>query len=312
MAIRTAIDSVGDSALDQFRAARRLATLGMRPRTTLRVAETMRRAALRTAEDAISPAPGSYLNRPIGPQRALVTTRMAMQRLERLKRGLDVKLNDVVLAIAAGALRRFATRDGGEAGQLRVMVPVNVRGGGEAGAAGNRITFGFVDLPVGEPDPLRRVATIQAQTSDLKESGRISGSDALLGALERMPGFVQERAARLAASPRMYNLTVSNVPGPRLPLYATGSRVRTIYPAIPLSDGHAMSIGVLTYCGGVHFAAYADPEALPGVHELRTLLPAAARELERALDGGYSAASSRSRSATRAAARQTASSRPAV
>ena len=99
----------------------------------------------------------------------------------------------------------------------------------------------------------------------------------------QLPGFLKERAARLAASPRMYNLAVSNVPGPRLPLYAAGAEVDAIYPVIPISDGHAIAIGVLTYRDALHFSAYVDPDALPDAGELRNLLPAAATELEHSL-----------------------------
>ena len=133
------------------------------------------------------------------------------------------------------------------------------------------------------PAPRPRLDRVHAQTSELKRSGRIAGSDALLRTVGQLPGFLKERAARLAASPRMYNLTVSNVPGPRLPLYAAGAQVEAIYPVIPISDGHAIAIGALTYRDSIHFAAYVDPDALPEAGELRNLLPAAATELEHSL-----------------------------
>jgi hypothetical protein len=102
-----------------------------------------------------------------------------------------------------------------------------------------------------------------------------------LGAL---PEPVKDRAARLAASPRLYNVTISNVPGPRVPLYAAGGRVRSIAPVIPLTDRHALSIGVLTYDGRAHFAVYADPEVLPRAHWLGGLLAEAVAELEHAVE----------------------------
>ena len=217
--LRLAVESVADGCLEQFRNARRAAALGMSPRRTLRVAETMRRAALSLAEDALRPAPPSYLNAPIGPRRAVVTHRISMRRLTAVKQRCAVKLNDVALAVVAGALRRLALRRGEEPKDLRVMVPVSVRSSEEAGtAAGNRITFAFLDLPVSEPDAFRRLLAIRAQTLALKDSGRIEGSDLLLRSVALLPEPVKEKAARLAASPRMYNLTVSNVPGPRVPL----------------------------------------------------------------------------------------------
>jgi WS/DGAT/MGAT family acyltransferase len=262
-----------------------MAAMGLDPGKGLRVADTMRRAALSLAEDVTRPAPYSFLNRPIGPRRALVIRRLALSRLDGIKRARGVKLNDVVLAVVACALRRFATIYEETPTPLRAMVPVSVRASGARPAEGNRITFAFVDLPLDEWDPLRRLDRIHAQTSDLKRSGRIAGSDALLRGVGQLPGFLKERAARLAASPRMYNLTVSNVPGPRMPLYAAGAEVGSIYPVIPVSEGHALSIGVLTYNGSIHFAAYVDPEALPEAGELRALIPASVTELEHAVRG---------------------------
>lgn len=284
--LRIAVDAVADSALEQFRAARRVAALGMRPRSSLRVAESMRRAALSLAEDVINPAPDSFVNATIGPRRALVTEPVELARLEAIKRSREAKLNDVVLAVVAGALRRYAALADAPPQPLRAMVPVSVRAADDAASAGNRITFAFVDLPVDEPDPERRLVLVRERVGELKRSGRIAGSDALLRSLVQLPGFLKERAARLAASPRMYNLAVSNVPGPRVPLYAAGAVVESIYPVIPTSDGHAIAIGVLTYRESLHFSAYVDPDALPDAGELGTLFRNAVGELEHAVGRG--------------------------
>lgn len=291
-----AAGSVVDGAVEQFRQARRIAALGLSPGRSLRVAESMRRAALSVAEDVVRPARPSFLNVEIGPKRALFGERMELARLERIKEQRGVKLNDVVLAVVAGALRRFATEYEEEPAPLRAMVPVSVRGEGDDG--GNRITFVFLDLPLDEPRPRRRLALVHAATQELKESGRVAGSEAILRGAGQLPGFLKERAARLAASPRMYNLTVSNVPGPQIPLYAAGARVESIYPVIPITDDHALAIGVLTYAGWIHFASYVDPEALPQAPELGSLIEAAVSELE-----GSAAARDR-RSARSGAARR--------
>ena len=279
--LELAADAVFDTAIEQFRAARRVAALGLTPRRSLRVAETMRRAALSIAEDVMRPARPSCLNPQIGPRRGLVTERVALARLERIKTARGVKLNDVMLAVVTGALRRYATAHDEEPAPLRAMVPVSVRGEGDAG--GNRITFAFVDLPLEEPSPLRRLSLLHGRTQELKSSGRIAGSEAVLRGVGQLPGFLKERAARMAASPRMYNVTVSNVPGPRISLYAAGAEVEAIYPVIPIADGHALAIGVLTYRDAVHFASYVDPEALPDSCELAPLIRASIRELERAV-----------------------------
>src|SRR5918995_500649 len=209
----------------QLRTAGRLAALGLRPRRTMGVAESMRRAAFSLAEQVGRPAPRSYLNRPIRSQRTLLARSVPFARLERLKARLRVKLNDIVIAVATGALRRHAALCEEELVSLRAMVPVNVRGQGEDGAEGNRIVFAFVELPVGERDPLTRVDRIRAQTVQLKHAQHLTGSEALVASIGQLPSPLKVRAARLVAGPRVFNLTISNVPGPRMPLYVGGARV---------------------------------------------------------------------------------------
>lgn len=277
--LRLAVDAVADGALEQFRLAGRSAASGLRPGRSLRVADTMRRAAFSLAEDALWPAPASYLNVPIGARRTLSTHTVALDRLLRVKTTAGVKLNDVVLAATAGALHRLARERGEEPSDLRVMIPVSVRDADAAADGGNRITFGFVVLPVGARTAAARLQAIRQQTAELKSSGRIGGTDMIVRSAALLPSALKGSVARFAASPRLYNLTVSNVPGPSVPLYAAGARVRSIYPVIPIPDEHALAIGVLSYDRGVHFAAYADPAALPGLR-LSGVLPDAVTELE--------------------------------
>ena len=276
------LSSVADTALEQFRTAGRLAALGLRPRRTMRVAESMRRAAFNLAEQVGRPAPASYLNRPIHRQRTLLTRSVPFSRLDRLKGRLRVKLNDVVLAIATGVLRRHAALCEEELVPLRAMVPVNVRGDGGDGAEGNRIVFAFVELPITERDPLTRVERIREQTTRLKHAEHLSGSEALIASIGQLPSPIKVRAARIAAGPRVFNLTISNVPGPRLPLYVGGARAQSIYPVIPLSEGHALAIGVLSYAEQLHFALHADPNAVADSQELPGLIDASISELEAA------------------------------
>ena len=271
-----------DSAIDQLRQARRVAALAASPGRSLRIADSMSRAALSLAEDTLRPAPPSYLNVPIGPRRTLATHAVDLERLLAVKRACGLSLNDVVLALCGGALGRFAEVCGEPPGDLRVMVPVSTRG--DEDGPGNRITFGFVDLPVAGCSPRRRLAQVAARMAELKASGRIGGSALLMQGLGALPEPVKDRAARLAASPRLYNVTISNVPGPGVPLYAAGARVRSIAPVIPLADRHALSIGVLTYDGRAHFAVYADPEVLPRAHRFAGLLADAVSELEQAVE----------------------------
>jgi WS/DGAT/MGAT family acyltransferase len=277
-AVRNALGGARDTALEQFRSARRVAELGLSPGRSVRMAETMRRAAFGLVDDVLNPAPESYLNAPIGPRRRLVGATLPLQRALALKQRTNTKLNDVVLATVTGALARLAPAHGRAPQDLRAMVPANVRTDTPE-AQGNAISFLFVDLPV-RARPAERLALVSERMRALKDDGRITGSEHVLKLLGLLPGPLQGQAARLAASPRLYNVTISNVPGPRVPLYLAGARVRSILPVIPIPDRHALAIGALTYEGRLHLSAYLDPETLPRAGGLPVMLADSFAELE--------------------------------
>lgn len=277
--VRVAVESLKDTALEQFRAARQAAGLSLRPGSALRSAGSVRRAALSLAGDIARPAPRSFLRRELSPRRVLIPARVDLDRARGSARALGVKLNDLVLAGVSGALRELAAIVDAPPTQQRAMVPISTRADGERG--GNRITFAFVDLPVHLREPSDRLSEVVHQMAELKGSGYAGGTDALLRSVSLLPGPIKGGVARVAASPRTYNLTVSNVPGPTVPLYAAGARVQSIHPLIPITEGHSLSIGVLSYGGKLHFGVYADPEALPQAGRLEDLLPAAVAEIER-------------------------------
>jgi WS/DGAT/MGAT family acyltransferase len=248
----------------------------------VRIADTLRRTALSVSEDVLRPAPSSYVNVDIGARRRLVHHSSPLAPLLEAKAAVrGATLNDVALTVVAGALREAAMRAGRTPHALKVMVPVSTRSPDQTADLGNRISFVFVDLPVHRHRPLDRLMTINAATSRFKESQRASGGEALLGALGVLPDPLKDRAARLVAHPRMYNLTVSNVPGPRTPVYLRGCELLEAAPVIPLPDRHALSIGIFTYRDTVTFSAYADPSALPEIDSLREAINAAVLELDR-------------------------------
>lgn len=282
-AVRSALGGARDTALEQFRTARRAAELGLSPGRGLRLADTARRAAFGLVDDVRRPAPASYLNVPIGPRRRLVGATLPLHRALAIKERTGTKLNDVVLATVAGALARLAPAHGEDPIDLRAMIPANVRTAAP-GAQGNAISFLFVDLPV-QARPAERLRLVNARMSALKDAGRIAGSEQVMKVLNLLPGPLQGHAARLAASPRLYNVTVSNVPGPRVPLYLAGGRVRSILPVIPIPDRHALAIGALTYGDRLHLSAYHDPEILPRADHLPIMLAESFHELELATAG---------------------------
>jgi diacylglycerol O-acyltransferase / wax synthase len=173
-----------------------------------------------------------------------------------------------VLAVCCGGVREFLRGRGTRPIRVKTMVPVNVRGKGEAGELGNRISFMFVDLPCDEPDPVRRLREIHAATSARKRARKPEGADDVMRSIGLIPGPVQHLVSRLVASPRAFNLTVSNIPGPREQLYMRGCPLVESYPVVPIADRHALSIGMTTVRDGAFFGLYADRETLPEVDDL--------------------------------------------
>lgn len=235
------------------------------PQRALRLAGRIP-STLRALGDAVRPA--RYvpdLNAPISPRRHLGLLARPLEELQAIKRAFGVKLNDVVLAVSAAGVRRFLQRRGGSPCALKTMVPVSMRPADDADALGNRISFMFVDLPCDEPDPVRRLHAVHLATSKRKQAGEPEGAEAVIGSLGLAPPQIQRAVSKLVASPRAFNLVVSNIPGPEAPMYMRGCRLREAYPVVPLADRHALSIGVTTIGDGAFFGLYADRESLPDV-----------------------------------------------
>ncbi len=269
---KLAARAVALGAEDSVRVARGAARMAGEPRAAAgRIAGTLRRAALAAGEDLLRPAPASALNAPIGPRRTLVRHSVDLEQVRHAKVVADATVNDVCLALASGALRELALARGERPLPLKAMVPVNVRGVGEADSLGNRISFAFVPLPLDLASPRARLLQIRRSTAAFKRDGRPAGREAVLGALGMLPDPLRGVAARAVASPRLFNLTISNVPGPDFPLYMLGAELIEAHPVVPIAQGHALSIGIFSYLGRLQFGFYADPRALPEV----TALPGA-------------------------------------
>jgi diacylglycerol O-acyltransferase / wax synthase len=236
--------------------------------------------ALGALVDSVRPARlVEALNPPISRRRHLGRLSRPIDDLLLIKRRLGVTLNDVVLAVATTGVRAFMGDRGERPMDVKAMVPVNVRSEGEGDDLGNRISFMFIDLPCAEPDPIRRVRNLHAETDDCKQRRTPEGSDDVLGLLGFTPPPLQRAFARLAASPRAFNLVVSNIPGPREDAFLRGCRLREAYPVVPISDRHALSIGFTTVADRACFGLYADPEALPDVDHLAECIAGAIDEL---------------------------------
>jgi WS/DGAT/MGAT family acyltransferase len=169
-------------------------------------------------------------------------------------------VNDVVLTVVSGALGAALRKRGERVPDfpLRAVVPVSVRSAEEFGAPGNRVSLWLVPLPVRERNPRRRFREIHAITDELKRSGEATGGSVIAEAANWAGGAVVELTARLVGSSRLYNLIVTNVPGPAIPLYLAGSMLREAYPHLPLFEQQGLGIALLSYVGRLAVCIAAD------------------------------------------------------
>lgn len=248
------------------------------PGATARVARTLGLAVL-------PPARTSSLNVDGSPERHLAMLARPLGELRQIRRRFSTTVNDVVLAACAGGLRTWALRRGETPRDLKAMVPVDVRAS-EDGVTGNRIAFVFVTLPVEEADPVVRLRATCAVMAARKQGGHFESGDAIVRSLGRLPRVLRRAMVDVVASPRMYNLAVSNIPGPRLATYLRGCRLRETYPVVPLADRHGLSIGMTTVGDRACFGLYADARTVPDADVLRDDVAAALDELAALVGAG--------------------------
>lgn len=231
--------------------------------------------------DELIAAPRTTLNRPIGPNRRLAVVEVPLGDLKLVKRALGGTVNDVVLAAAAGGLRRLLVDRGEElpAQGLRAMVPVNIRAAGDQLAAGNKITSLFVHLPIAEPDPKARYVQQVDEAETLKAGTQAIGSSTLLEITSLAPPVLHSVLARSLYATRLFNVTITNVPGPQQPLYAFGSRMRGAWPLVPLAAEHAIAVAVFSYDGKVFLCLNADRESVPDLEVAANGIERSLREL---------------------------------
>jgi diacylglycerol O-acyltransferase len=236
------------------------------------------------ARTSLRSAPDSPLNAEIGEQRRYGMAATSLDDYKRIRKSHGGTVNDVVLTAVSGALRAWLLTRGEvvvPATTVRAMVPVSVRSEAQGGALGNRVSSYFVDLPVGEPNPVVRLHQVSYAMTAHKESGQAVGADALIALSGFAPPTIHSAAARLASglSRRLFNVVVTNVPGPQFPLYAAGAQMIDCYPVVPLAKGQAVSIGLTSYNGGVYYGLNADRDAMPDVDVLALCIEEALGEL---------------------------------
>jgi diacylglycerol O-acyltransferase / wax synthase len=158
-------------------------------------------------------------------------------------------------------------------------VPVSVRADARRGALGNRVATMYAPIPVGVEDPVECFGVVHAAMADLKSSGQAVGAEVLTGLTGFAPPTIMSQAARLSARQRFYNLVVTNVPGPQMPLYILGRELQAIYPQVPLALRQSLGIAIMSYNGRLNFGLLGDYDAMPDLEQLSSHLEAAIDEL---------------------------------
>jgi diacylglycerol O-acyltransferase / wax synthase len=215
----------------------------------------------------LNPAPETPLNVDIGPHRRFVAIASRLDDFKLVKNAFGGTVNDVVLAVVAGALRSFLISRGvrTEGMELRALVPVSVRADDEHDQGGNRIVVMRGPLPVYIADPIQRLRFVSHAMDGLKESKQALGAEVIAGAQNFAPPTILAQASRLNFSTRLFNLLVTNVPGPQLPLYVLGREMLEAYPVAFLPENHALAIAIMSYNGQMNFGLLGDFDALPDI-----------------------------------------------
>jgi WS/DGAT/MGAT family acyltransferase len=232
----------------------------------------------------LAAAPPSPFNVRIGPHRRFTWVESELAEMKAIKHALGGTVNDVVLAAVTGALGTYMREHGHQTDgvTLKAMVPMSVRADLERGALGNRVTAMAAPLPVGLEDPIARLLKIRHEMQGVKESGQAVGAQVLTELTGFAPPTIMAQAARLQARQRLFNVVVTNVPGPQMPLYVLGRELQSMFPMVPLAENTALGIAVISYNGQMNFGLNADYDALADLENLADALRAAIDELARA------------------------------
>ncbi len=269
-AVRTALDG-----------ARRAAGLFVHPQEVVAELREGLEGVGEVAWAGLNPAPETPLNVEIGPHRRYRVVRTDLAEFKRIKDALGGTVNDVVLTAVSGALRQWLRSRGTrtEGLELRALVPVSIRGKDERGTLGNRIAAMRGPLPVYVDDPVARLRVVRQAMDGLKESKQAVGAEVLAGVQSFAPPTILAQASRLNFSTRLFNLIVTNVPGPQFPLYVTGRRLLDVFPVAFLPKNHALAIAIMSYDGELNFGLLGDYDALPDIDRIADGLEASIAEL---------------------------------
>lgn len=227
-------------------------------------------------------APKSILNGPTSPSRSYRTSRFALDEFKDVKRAFGGTINDAVLAVVAGGLRRYLQAvEGDEAGNqtIQALCPVSIRDDSERSALGNRLAMMLVRLPLSVSDPKERYGAIRSTVERLKVRRQAVGADFLLNLAGFAPATLHAMVARSSIRQIGFNLVVTNVPGPQFPLYLAGARLLEVFPIAFLYDGQYLAVAVFSYCGWLNFGYLADRNGFQDIELLADSMEESFHEL---------------------------------
>jgi diacylglycerol O-acyltransferase len=273
-------DALVERASTPLELARAAADAATHPQHALAAGRSAIAGLAAITQAGLGGAPRSPLNLKIGPHRRFAWVEADLAQLKEIKNQLGGTVNDVVLSVVTSALRsHFLAHGYSTESDLKAMVPVSVRADSERGALGNKVSSMYAPLPIGLPDPIARFRAVHEAMHDLKSSGQAVGAEMITSLADFAPPTILAQAARLQTVQRFFNLTVTNVPGPQFPLYLLGRTLVHVYPLVPLADGCALGIAIMSYDGRIDFGLVSDYDALPDLDDIAVALDAAIDEL---------------------------------
>jgi diacylglycerol O-acyltransferase len=240
----------------------------------------------------LNPAPETPLNVEIGPHRRFAVVRQELAEYKEVKNALGGTVNDVVLTVVSGAIARWLRARGirTEGLELRALVPVSVRTKEQHGTLGNELTVMRGPLPVYIADPVARLRFVKQAMDGLKESKQAVGAATLSAVNNLAPPTILAQASRLNFSTRLFNLIVTNIPGPQIPLYVLGRKLQDLFPVAFLPENHALAIAIMSYDGHIDYGLLGDYDAMPDIDLVAEGIDDALQELLVAAGGRSGAA----------------------
>ncbi|HKY48374.1 MAG TPA: wax ester/triacylglycerol synthase family O-acyltransferase [Acidimicrobiia bacterium] len=231
----------------------------------------------------LSSASRTPLNPDVGPNRRVDWTESSLDDIKEIRRALGGSINDVLLAVVAGAIRQFLTKerrfdvDGIE---FRAMVPVSTRQADQRGSLGNQVAMWLVNMPLSEPAPLLRLQKVHEETARLKQTNQALGASTLVELSRGTPLTLISMANRVVGPiVRPFNLTVTNVPGPQFPMYLLEAKMIASFPIVPLWSQHGLGLAIFSYDGKLHWGIHADFDAIPDTDRVAAAISTSIEEL---------------------------------